>query len=78
MGGIPRLFHLLPGSPTPTPGAEPIADGVMWADDGITIRWRGHTSTESWLSFADAAVDLTDVTVVWLRQDTYVTQGETP
>ena len=71
MTETPRLFQLLPGSPAPVPGAKVLAAGVMWADDTITVRWLGDPRTQNWESWSEADIDLTTVTVVWLRQDTY-------
>jgi hypothetical protein len=51
-----RRFHLQRDDDvTGISGVGAVADGVVWADGAVTIRWRGqHPSTVNWASLADA------------------------
>ena len=52
----PRLFHLERDTDiTGASGAGRVADGVLWPDRTVTIRWRGPMpSTVNWAEFAHA------------------------
>ncbi len=53
-GGQTRRFVVRRTGPSV---AEPmtVADGALWPDDTVSIRWRGeHRSTVFWLTYADA------------------------
>lgn len=73
---IPRLFQLR------TTVGDHIGDvsahGVQWPDGTISIRWPDLAESYHWRSFEDPAaaiVHTAQVTVVWLRQDTYADPG---
>ncbi|MFH9403294.1 hypothetical protein ACH4JS_26615 [Streptomyces sp. NPDC017638] len=52
----PRRFHLQRTTDiTGVSGTGRVADGVLWPDNTVSIRWRGERpSTVSWGSLADA------------------------
>lgn len=52
----PRLFHLEPDlDVTGASGTGRVADGVLWPDRTVTIRWRGGMpSTVNWSDLAHA------------------------
>lgn len=52
----PRLFHLQRDTDiTGASGTGRVADGVLWPDGTVTIRWRGdRASTVNWTRFEDA------------------------
>lgn len=53
---LPRRFHLQRTTdPTGVSGTGRIADGVLWPDGTVVIRWRGNRpSTVAWMSLDDA------------------------
>lgn len=53
---VPRLFHLQRDlDVTGVSGGGRVADGVLWPDGTVTVRWRGDKpSTAMWGSLADA------------------------
>ncbi|MFJ4687045.1 hypothetical protein [Streptomyces sp. NPDC088789] len=52
----PRLFTLERDMDTGVSGT--VADGVLWPDGTVVIRWRGdRPSTIAWLTIEDAMAD---------------------
>ncbi|SFD13602.1 hypothetical protein [Streptomyces aidingensis] len=56
MTALPRRFHLhRTVDVTGASGTGRVADGVMWPDGTVSIRWRGpRPSTVTWNNLADA------------------------
>lgn len=55
MTDVPRRFYLQRDTDhTGISGTGRVADGILWADDTVTVRWLGdHPSTVNWGSLAD-------------------------
>lgn len=54
----PRCFHLVRDEDvTGVSGTGVVAEGVLWTDDTVTLRWFGeHSSIAVWRTLADAEV----------------------